>query len=125
MAKRVLDVGQCNLDHGSICRLIEQNFPATVERTHEMQDTLQALRARPCDLILINRKLDLDYSDGMEILRAIKADPDLSAIPIMLVTNYPEFQQAAIAEGAVPGFGKDDLRSPETLEKLKPYLAEV
>lgn len=125
MAKRVLDVGQCNPDHGSICRLIEQNFPATVERTHEMQDTLQALRAKRCDLILINRKLDLDYSDGMEILRAIKADPDLSAIPVMLVTNYPEFQQAAIAEGAVPGFGKDDLRSPETLEKLKPYLAEV
>ncbi len=124
MTKRVLNVGQCNPDHSAISRLIDQNFQATVVRTHQLDDTLQALRGKPCDLILINRKLDIDYSDGMEILRAIKADPELSGIPAMLVTNHAEFQQAAIAEGAVMGFGKDELRSPETIAKMKPYLEE-
>ncbi len=122
MSKRVLDVGQCNPDHAAIRRLLEQNFQATVVRTHQLDDTLQTLREKPYDLILINRKLDIDYSDGLEILRAIKAEPEWSAIPVMLVTNFDEFQRAAVAEGAVLGFGKDDLRSPETIEKLKSYL---
>lgn len=122
MTKRVLDVGQCNPDHAAIRRLLEQNFDVQVVRTHDLASTLEALRDHPCDLILINRKLDIDYSDGMDILRTLRADPDLAEIPIMLVTNYPDFQQAAIAEGAVPGFGKDELRSPETLQKLGAYL---
>lgn len=124
MTKRVLDVGQCNPDHASIRRLIEEHFAASVVRTHELDDTLRELRGKSCDLILINRKLDQDYSDGMEILRAIKADPDLSEIPVMLVTNYPEFQQMAVAEGAVPGFGKDELRTPDTLDKLREFLGQ-
>lgn len=124
MTKRVLDVGQCNPDHAAIRRLLEQNFPVSVTRTHQLDDTLQEAKKQPCDLILINRKLDIDYSDGMEIVRVLKADPDTAAIPVMLITNYPEFQQAAVAEGAVSGFGKDELRLPQTIEKLKPYLNE-
>ena len=38
----------------------------------------------------------------------------LAATPVMLVTNYPEHQQAAVEAGAEPGFGKDVLRSAET-----------
>lgn len=125
MSKRVLDVGQCNPDHAAICRLLETNFDVNVVRTQELADTLREAQKQPCDLILINRKLDIDYSDGMEIVRAIKADPGLASVPVMLITNYPEFQQAAVAEGAVPGFGKDELRLPGTLEKLKAYLAEA
>lgn len=125
MTKRVLDVGQCNPDHAAIRYLLEQNFHVEVIRAHELDDTLQILQSRSCDLVLINRKLDIDYSDGMQILQTLKAAPDLSAIPVMLVTNYPEFQAEAIAAGAVPGFGKDGLRSPETIKKLKPYLSQL
>lgn len=124
MTRRVLNVGQCNPDHAAICRLLEQNFAVSVVRTHQLDDTLQEAKKQPCDLILINRKLDIDYSDGMEIVRALKADLDTAAIPVMLITNYPEFQKAAVAEGAVSGFGKDELRQPQTLEKLQPYLKE-
>ena len=122
MTKRVLDVGQCNPDHSAIRRLLERSFQAQVVRTHELLDTLQALREQAYDLILINRKLDIDYSDGMEILRELKADAKLSQIPVMLVTNFPEYQAAAVEAGAVPGFGKDELNQPQTAEKLKKYL---
>ncbi len=122
MTKRVLDVGQCNPDHSAIRWLLERSFQAHVVRTHELLDTLQALREQAYDLILINRKLDIDYSDGMEILRELKANPELSQIPVMLVTNFPEYQAAAVAAGAVPGFGKDELNQPQTVEKLKKYL---
>jgi two-component system chemotaxis response regulator CheY len=72
---------------------------------------------------MINRKLDADYSDGIEIIRQIKADPQLAATPCMLVTNYPEHQEVAVAAGAEPGFGKLGYNRPETRERLARFLA--
>ena len=77
-----------------------------------MADSLEALRADGFDLVLVNRKLDRDYSDGIEVIRAIKADSQLAHLPAMLVTNYPEHQDAAVAIGAERGFGKLEYRKP-------------
>ncbi|HVW00504.1 MAG TPA: response regulator [Planctomycetaceae bacterium] len=122
--KRVLDVGQCVPDHSAIRRLLEDEFDVQVERTHERDDTLAALRRGPVDLVLINRKLDIDYSDGLEILKEIKADPAFTSIPVMLVSNYPDAQEEAVGAGAEPGFGKAQLGSIETFEKLRKFLEE-
>src|SRR3954465_8970862 len=121
--KRVLDVGQCQPDHAAIRWLIERELGAQVVQTHGLDDTLAQLHSGPFDLVLVNRKLDADYSDGLDIIKAIKADPQLSATPVMLVTNYPEHQQTAIAAGAEPGFGKQQLQLDATREKLKRFLA--
>jgi CheY-like chemotaxis protein len=123
MTKRVLDVGQCSPDHFSIRRLLESRLAATVVQAHGLADTLAELRREPVDLVLINRKLDADYSDGLEILAAIKADAALADVPVMLVSNYADAQATAIAAGAIPGFGKSELARPETLEKLRAVLA--
>ncbi len=64
--------------------------------------------------MLVNRLLDADGSDGLEVIRAMQADPALRSIPVMLVTNYPEYQGQAMAAGAVPGFGKAALHQGET-----------
>lgn len=40
----------------------------------------------------------------------------LQDIPVMLVTNYVEHQQAAIQLGAMQGFGKLSLSDPQTTE---------
>ena len=45
-------------------------------------------------------------------------------VPVMLLTNYAEFQEAAVKLGAVRGFGKSDYAKPETVEKLRPFLAD-
>lgn len=122
MTKRVLDVGNCVPDHASIRHFIEGNFSAAVDQTHGPEDTLAALRKQAYDLVLINRKLDRDYSDGIEILKQIKADAQLADVPVMLVTNYADHQQAAVAAGATYGFGKLELAAGETIERVRAIL---
>lgn len=122
MPKRILDVGNCSMDHGSIRGLLERSFGAEVVQTHGPNDTLEALRREKFDLVLVNRKLDADYSDGLEIIKAIKADAKLAAVPCMLITNYPEHQETALAAGAHRGFGKKELAHPETHARLKAIL---
>jgi two-component system chemotaxis response regulator CheY len=123
MTKRVLDVGQCGPDHATIRSYLTANFDCDVVQTHGLSDTLNALKAGEFHLVLVNRKLDADYSDGIEILRAIKADAATASIPVMLVTNYPEHQAAAIAAGAMRGFGKLEFDRPETHGRLAAVLA--
>lgn len=123
MAKRVVDVGQCGFDHASIAGLLKREFAAEVVGADGPHDALAALREGPCDLVLVNRQLDADGSDGLEIIRMLKADPKLSGIPVMLVTNYPEYQEAAAKAGAETGFGKRDLGRPETRDKLARFLS--
>jgi CheY-like chemotaxis protein len=121
--KCVLDVGNCQPDHASIRRLVEGGFGATVVQTHGLDDTLAELRGGKFDLVFVNRKLDRDYSDGIEIIKAIKSDAAIAATPTMLITNYAEHQDAAEAIGAERGFGKLEFDKPETRERLAKFLA--
>ena len=122
MSKTVVDCGNCGPDYNSIRKLVQSQFDAVVVQTHGLEDTLEVLAQRPVDLITVNRKLDRDYSDGMDVIRGIKADPRYAAVPVMLITNYEEHQQAAIAAGAVRGFGKLAIGDPATAALLEPYL---
>lgn len=122
MTKRVLDVGQCAADHWVISRMIRDHFDAEVVQTHGMDDTLEKLKGEQFDLVLINRKLDADYSDGVEIIRRMKETPELANVPIMLVSNYPEHQRIAVEAGALTGFGKAQCDDPATREKLSSVL---
>jgi CheY-like chemotaxis protein len=122
MPQRVLDVGNCGPDHGAIRRLVESRFDARVDQAHQADDALKALERQPYALVLVNRQLDCDYSDGIEVIRQIKARPELADVPVMLVTNYAEHQAAAQQIGAVAGFGKSALASDETVERLRTYL---
>jgi two-component system chemotaxis response regulator CheY len=110
------------MDHSTIRTYLTRNFDCEVVQTHGADDTLQQLKGARYDLVLINRKLDADYSDGVEIIRQIKADPSIAGVPVMLVTNFPEHQEAAIAAGAIRGFGKKEYDKPETREKLAAVL---
>jgi CheY-like chemotaxis protein len=125
MPKRVLSVGQCVPDHTTLTSYLRGNFAAEVVKVDLADEALAALRKDAYDLVLINRKLDADYSDGLEILRAIKTDPQTATVPVMLVTNYVEHQDAAVAAGAVRGFGKLEYGDPRTAEKLRPFLTDA
>ena len=120
--KHVLDVGQCGADHGAIRHLIAGQFDADVTAADDPQDALAQLRAGSFDLVLVNRKLDADGSDGLELIRRIKADAPLASVPVMLVTNYAEYQEQAIAAGAETGFGKAQLDAPHTRALLAEFL---
>ena len=122
MPRRVLSVGQCGPDHYSISRFLERHFDVEIATADREQQAIQRLRSEPFDLVLVNRKLDVDYSDGLAIIRAMKADPSLAGVPVMLVSNYAESQEEAVAAGAEYGFGKSALNSPETVERVGKFL---
>jgi CheY-like chemotaxis protein len=122
MSKRVLDVGNCVPDHSAIRTMLERTFSADVLQTHGPSDTLKLLRKEPVDLVLVNRKLDQDYSDGLDIIKSIKADNQLAKLPCMIVSNYPDQQEVAVAAGAEYGFGKKELYADATRERLARFL---
>jgi CheY-like chemotaxis protein len=122
MPKRVLDVGQCGPDHFSIRSYLTRNFGCEVVQVDDTAGALAELKDGQFDLVLVNRKLDCDYSDGVDVIRAIKADPKSASVPVMLVTNYREHQEAAIAVGAVRGFGKLEFGDPATRARIAEHL---
>ncbi len=122
MTNTVLDIGNCNPDHDTIAKMLTSNFDVVVLRAHELCDALQLLSQKKVDLIVINRKLDIDYSDGIEILRHLKQDAAYKGIPTMIITNYAEQQLAAVAEGAEYGFGKLQYSEPATRDRLSRFL---
>ncbi len=122
MTKKVLDVGNCGPDHATVSSYLGSHFDCEVRQAHGADDALEALRSEDYDLVVVNRKLDRDYSDGIEVIKAIKGDQRLSAVPVMLITNMPEHQDAAEQAGALRGFGKLEYDKPETLERLSAVL---
>ncbi len=84
--------------------MLQSRYDVEVLQADNFDDAIEVLRTKSVALVTVNRKLDCDYSDGMEVLKQIKADSQVSAVPVMLVTNYPEHQQAAVDLGAEWGF---------------------
>ncbi len=122
MESRVLIVGQCSMDFSNISRMLQTHFSAQTSAATTLTEAITLAKQTNYNLILVNRLLDIDGSAGVEVVRAVIADPEISATPVMLVSNFPEAQQEAVEVGAVPGFGKAQLRAPETLESLRAFL---
>ncbi len=119
--KTVLDVGQCRPDHTALARLVT-SIGAQIEKVDLPATALQKMREKRYDLVFVNRKIDADYTDGLELVKAMQADPELKKIPIMLISNYAEAQEEAVRHGAVRGFGKSELNDPATRERLRIVL---
>lgn len=120
--RRVLNVGHCNFDHPRIARFLEERFGARVDRAHTKDDALRSVKEARYDLILVNRLLDVDQTPGMDVIRDLKGDAATAEIPVMLVSNYPEAQEAAVEAGAERGFGKAEFDREETFERLAAVL---
>ena len=120
--KTVLSIGQCRPDQAAISHYLTSHFGARVLTADLPTDAYQLLSSQSIDLILVNRKLDADYSDGMEIVQHLCADESTAKIPVMLVSNFAEWQEKAVAMGANYGFGKAELNRPETKQRLSEIL---
>jgi CheY-like chemotaxis protein len=123
MRKPVLSVGQCGPDHGMLSRFLKDHFGVDVVGSATLDsDSLDRVRKGDFSLVLVNRKLDIDYSDGLEIIKQILSDGEAKRTPVMLVTNYAEHQGKSVALGGLYGFGKLEYGKPETLERLEGVL---
>jgi CheY-like chemotaxis protein len=121
----VLSVGQCRPDQAAISHYLTRQFAAHVLTADLPEAALQVLRTEPVDLVLINRLLDADGSEGLKILEQIRNGSEQPGVPVMLVSNYAEWQQRAVELGALPGFGKAELNRPETRAKLEAVLTKT
>ena len=119
---RVLDVGQCDFDHNNISRMLSEEFGADVKLATTGEEAFCAVQAAHFDLVLVNRILDADSSSGLDFIKRLLSNEDTRATPTMLVSNYADVQDSAVALGATPGFGKNTLTSPETRDLLASLL---
>lgn len=118
--KTVLDLGQCDPDHGSIRRVVE-SLALKVLRAATAKEAKEILSSEQVDLVLVNRIFDQDGGSGIDFIADVKLlvkagvvlNPNLN---VMLVSNYPEHQERAVALGALPGFGKAALGDAATGE---------
>lgn len=122
MKKRILDIGNCGPDHAAIRSYLTRTFDCDVVQVDDAAGAFAELQAARFDLVLVNRKLDIDYSDGLDVIRQLKANAATATIPVMLVTNYADHQDLAVAAGALRGFGKLELGKPATRERLAAVL---
>jgi hypothetical protein len=124
MTKKVLLVGHCGPD-ASYLRQAIKSAAGDVQVTNAEDDAslFKALEAG-VDLILFNRELGYDFQtdSGVGMIQLLRQSYE--NLKMMLVSNEPEAQAAAVAAGAFPGFGKRQIGKPEVRELLKAALAE-
>ena len=122
MPKRILSVGQCVPDQSSISRFLQQKFDVTIQTAENADEALSMIYAGPFDLVLINRIFDRDGGSGIDFIRDLRADPTSAHVPVMLVSNLPDAQERAREHGALPGFGKSEIGSPQLAKRLEKHI---
>lgn len=122
MTKRVLAVGNCSYDHGNLAAAICEHFDAEVQAASHADEALRLLTESHFNLVLVNRVLEADRSSGLDLIRRLKPVSQHGDFVVMLVSNFLDAQEEAIAAGAEPGFGKKALRSAETIARLRVHL---
>lgn len=120
--KTVLSVGQCRPDSAAIAHFLTSHFSVRILTADLANQVLPLLENHPVNLVLINRILDADGSEGMEILEQIRVSSVQPNVPVMLVSNYAEWQKKAVENGAVHGFGKAELGRADLKSRLAQFL---
>lgn len=122
MPKKIALVGHCGPDSSFLRIAVSKaEREATILSVDDDTGLKRALDGG-VDLLLLNRQLDygFDTHEGVVLLRKIRAN--YPSVKAMLVSNYPEAQAAAVAEGALPGFGKREIGTPRVAELLRDAL---
>src|SRR6266550_3331481 len=103
MSKKVLLVGHCGPDSSYMRMTVRSAEPGTqVSAADDQAELRQALDAGGIDLILFNRELGygFDEDQGVDVIRYLKLN--YPTLKMMLVSNYPDAQTAAVEAGAIP-----------------------
>ena len=121
-AKRVLSLGQCSADHSSISWLLRERFGAEMVVAQTPREAWEELQRQDYDLVLVNRLLNGGGS-GLDFITRLKSDGAVAQVPVMLVSDREDAQQQAVANGALPGFGKREIGSPRVPQLIREALA--
>jgi hypothetical protein len=116
---KVLLVGHCGPDNTYLHMAVKSALGSATFAAAEDPEELERALGEGVDLILINRELGwgFDPAGGVEMIRLLK--PKYPHVKMMLISNYPDAQAAAVAAGALPGFGKRQIGSPVATTMLR------
>ncbi len=84
---------------------------SNVDTAADGQEALEKLRAGRYDFVLSD--INMPRMNGFMLLRAIKEDPALRRVPVLIMSTHPErdYSEAAILRGAV-GYLEKPIRRP-------------
>src|SRR5438046_2346471 len=97
MSKKVVLVGHCGADASYLRLAIRSADPMAQVVAANDQEQLKRVLEQGIDLVLFNRELGYGFDDdtGIEAIRLLRLrDPQLK---LMLISNYPDAQSAAVA----------------------------
>jgi hypothetical protein len=122
MSKKVVLVGHCGPDSSYLKLAVSRAGKDVQVLAADDSTELQRVLDGGADLLLFNRLLDFgfDTTEGVVAIRNLR--PHYPNVKMMLVSNYVDAQAAAVAEGALPGFGKRDVNSPRVAEMIRSAL---
>ena len=120
MQAHVLSVGQCTADDARIGRLLAVEADAHLDRAATADEARRLIAQKGYDLVLINRVLELNGQSGVELIGELHREG--IGAPLMLVSDFREAQEGAVAQGALMGFGKASLGAAEVGQMLRQVL---
>ena len=124
--KKVVLVGHCGADSSYLRIAVASAGAAGVSIVAaDDQEALDAALQTSVELVLVNRVLDWGFEDQEGVSLIARLRQTHPQVKTMLVSNYPDSQAAAVAAGALPGFGKREIGSPRVKELLKSALTET
>ncbi|HEV8605771.1 MAG TPA: hypothetical protein VGQ99_10415 [Tepidisphaeraceae bacterium] len=112
MGKKVVLVGHCGADSSYLRIAVSAAGPGVSVVAADDEQSLARVLEGGADLVLINRILDWGFpeEEGVELIaRLRRMHPNIRT---MLVSNHADAQAAAVAAGAMPGFGKREIGTP-------------
>jgi hypothetical protein len=115
--ERIAMVGHCGPDAAMLKHAVQRLADgASVELVTDESQLQRVLK--PEALLLVNRVLDGAFSleQGVDLIRELAGRDD--GPRFMLVSNFEQSQQQAVAAGAYPGFGKKQLGQPTMRDRL-------
>jgi response regulator RpfG family c-di-GMP phosphodiesterase len=112
------------MDESTFRRTLNRHFGAELKAVDSAEEAVALLRQEKFDLVLVNRVFDRDGDEGLALIQRLKGEPELATAPVMLISNYPDFQSQAERMGAVPGVGKSTLSTKESIDRLGAFLGQ-
>lgn len=112
-------VGHCGPDAFALQSSVMGFVPGAVMHRLNSMDELSA-KMGELSLLIVNRVLDGQFGSdsGIDLIRNLSE----GSPPAMLISNFPESLEESLAAGAVMGYGKKKMRSPEAETALKSAL---
>lgn len=124
--KRILLVGHCGPD-GSYLRGAVKTALGDVQflQAEDNAQLEKLVEEGGVDLILFNRDLGYGFEPAMGVDMIAWLRQQHPALRMMMVSNYPDAQAAAVAAGALSGFGKRQIGTPRVTQVLRDAVTQA